>query len=304
MKLSLKYIVVSFFLGFGLLIGVLTQFPDGRLRIYYCNVGQGDSIYIRTPHNSDILIDGGPGNKVLECLSRHMPFYDRTIDVVVMTHPQADHLNGLLSVIDRYKVNYFVASPVGHTTEGFQKLKSLITQKQIPIKNPYAGDVIRVGGIPFKVLWPDREWLVAASSKQQVVSMDTSNSNVLGAFTTSEDLNDFSIYLYLQMGEFDALFTGDGDIKMQDDLMQRVSLPDIEVLKVPHHGSRTGMSEEFLDALKPELAVISVGSTNRYGHPTQETLELLSSRGIKTLRTDEMGDIEVVSDGKTWWIKR
>ena len=317
-----KYLSLAVFLGFGLLAGFVTKLPDNKLHIVFCDVGQGDAIYIKTPENNDVLIDGGPGDAVLGCLGRHMPFYDRAIDVVVMTHPQADHMQGLLKVIDRYTVNHFVTSPVGNTTKGFAQLKNLIEAHHVPVKNPYTGMVMTVGGVDFTTLWPEKEWLVAHQSSQpradrpldEAISQQFSdsipdtkyqiqNTNILGAFTTTEDLNAFSVYLHLQYGEFDALFTGDGDMRIQDDIARSVELPDVEVLKVPHHGSKTGMSEEFLDQVKPELAVISVGKKNSYGHPGANILEMLKQRGISIKRTDEVGDVEVVSDGKEWWVK-
>ena len=299
MHFSPKTIGLSFFIVLGLLVGFVTHLPDNRLHIIVCDVGQGDGMYIRTPDGNDVVIDGGPNSKIVECLGRHMPFWDHTIEMVAMTHPQADHMTGLSMIIDRYSVLYFVTSPVGNTTDGFKQLKQLITDKHIPVKNPYTGTNITFGEAIFKTLWPDKNWLFSTADSQLL----TANSSVLGAFTTTQDLNDFSLYFHLQYGDFDALFTGDGDIKMQTELMKRITLPDIEVLKVPHHGSKTGMSGEFLDALKPELALISVGAKNRYGHPTQQALDLLSARGIKTLRTDQRGDIEVVSDGTSWWVK-
>ncbi len=322
-----KFIYFTVFITVGLLIGVMTQFPDNKLHIVFCTVGQGDSIYIKTPQGSDVLIDGGPGDGVLGCLGRHMPFYDRTIDVVVMTHPQADHMQGLLKVIDRYSIYHFVTSPVGHTTKGFAQLKQLIEDKGIPVKNPYTGTAMDVGGVNFTTLWPEQQWLIAhqpsavpsttlrtsssqlSDSDSRYTTYDILNTNILGAFTSTTDLNDFSVYLHLRYGEFDALFTGDGDMRIQDDIARAVVLPDVEVLKVPHHGSKTGMSEEFLDQVKPELAVISVGANNKYGHPGANILEMLQTRGISLRRTDESGphgeasDVEVVSDGKEWWIK-
>src|SRR3989344_242369 len=101
-----KYLSLAVFLGFGLIAGFINQIPDNKLHIVFCDVGQGDVIYIKTPGVSDVLIDGGPGDDVLGCLGRHMPFYDRAIDVVVMTHPQADHMQGLLKVIDRYSIDH------------------------------------------------------------------------------------------------------------------------------------------------------------------------------------------------------
>ena len=123
---------------------------------------------------------------------------------------------------------------------------------------------------------------------------------ILG-ISTDENLNDFSYYMHLKYGEFDALFTGDGDSRIQPVIMATNNLPDVEILKFPHHGSKTGILAEFLDKIKPEAAVISSGK-NPWGHPTKEALDLLQSRNISILRTDQKGNIEVVSDGEGWKI--
>lgn len=301
MRISPKTVGFGIFIVLGLLTGVVSQFPDRNLHIVFCDVGQGDAVYIKTPQNHDILIDGGRGNKVLGCLSDHMPFYDRAIDIIALTHPQADHYEGLIGVLQRYSVGYFVISPVGNDTKGFEKLESLIKENQIPIKNIYTGDMIRLGDVDLHTLWPNREWLVSEIGSQLLDVSSQISSNVLGVASDLKDLNDVSLYFHIQMGEFDTLLTGDGDIRIQDDLMKIVTLPDVEVLKVPHHGSRTGMTEQFLKALDPELSVISVGK-NSYGHPAKSILDMLLEHGSRVLRTDQQGDIEVVSDGKRWWI--
>jgi len=285
----------------GMLFGIIVLFsfafslPD---HIIFCNVGQGDAAYIRTPNNQDMLIDGGPDNKVLDCLGQHMPFYDRTIDVVVLTHPQKDHLQGLISVVERYNINYFVIGVVSNKTEGYQRLVEALKNKNIPVKNLYTGDKFSLGEVEFDVLWPEKKWVAEHLSPSLSDLSYLSNSNVLGLSTDTE-LNDFSYYLDLKYGTFSALFTGDGDIHIQPEIMQAVALPQVTVLKYPHHGSKTAMLPEFLDKIRPALAVISVGR-NSYGHPTREAFDLLKSIGTEIKRTDQSGDVEVVSDGKNW----
>lgn len=306
---SKKYFIGGAFIGFVLLFSFLFTLPDGKLHIYFCDVGQGDGAYIKYPDGEDMLIDGGPNNKVLGCLGRYMPFYDRTIDVVVLTHPQKDHMQGLISVIDRYNVKYFVIGVEGNNTEGYKRLLLGIKNKNIMVKNLYKGDTIGFGEAKMKVMWPTREW-VAKNVPMEQCSNDTmtqcnndtiakSNNGAVLGLATDTELNDFSFYMHLSYGDFDALFTGDGDVRIQPLIESENVLPDVEVLKFPHHGSRTGMMVEFLDKIKPELSIISVGK-NSYGHPTKEAIEILRNRDIKILRTDQEGDIEVVTDGKGW----
>lgn len=276
--------------------------PDGKLHIVFCDVGQGDASYIRTPGGADMLIDGGPNQSVLLCLGRHMPFWDRRINVVVVTHPQKDHVGGIDDVLARFGVDHLVIGPEGADTADYQTLRATIANRATHVSMLYAGDTFDLGKIHIRVLWPSRQWigrmidngeLTAGSSSVQLAS-----GQVLG-YQTRRDLNDFSYYMKLTYGTFDALFTGDGDMRIQPDILADSMLTPVEVLKFPHHGSKTGILPEFLDAVKPDLAVISVGK-NSYGHPSIEALELLGNRAIKIQRTDRDGDVEIVSDGTVW----
>ncbi len=301
-KISKKHFLLGLFIGLTLFFAYLWFLPDQKLHIVFCDVGQGDAAYIRGPNNMDMLIDGGPNNKVLNCLGRHMPFYDRTIDVVMLSHAQKDHMQGLLSVLQRYEVKYIITTPVGNETEGYKKFTDLIKSKKIPVKNLYQGDEFLLGEVRFKILWPNRDWLVKNTSILTVGDARgrSPNGTVLG-LQSDTDLNSFSYFVHLNYGTFDALFTGDGDRKIQPEVMDTAELPDVEVLKFPHHGSKTGILSSFLDRIKPELAVISVGK-NSYGHPSKEAINLLSNQAIEIKRTDREGDIQVMSDGNGWSI--
>ncbi len=274
-KPKVGYFSGGFATGLILLFSFLTSLPDGKLHIIFCDVGQGDAAYIRFPDGRDMLVDGGPNNTVLECLGKHMPFWDRTLDIVVLTHPQNDHLQGLIGVFERYHIGYFVRSDVTNTTEGYQKLMELVRTLAIKQKLVTSGERISVGPASLVVIWPPADALQAPA-----------------------DLNDSSVVFRLRFGSFDALLPGDAPLR-QDFVEQAVDM--IEVLKVPHHGSRTGMSSAFLDWLKPSLAVISVGK-NSYGHPAPELLQALADKHIQVLRTDTHDDIEVVSDGTHWMV--
>lgn len=292
------------------------RFYDNKLHLIFCDVGQGDAILVRK-NSSEVLIDGGPDKKVINCLSQNMPFWDRAIEVVVLTHPEADHLTGLIDVLERYKVSYFISSPVGNSSAGFKKLKSLVEEKQIPVKNLYSGGRVAFEGLELFALWPEKSWLMA-----QLDSSDLAAAAYLESFAagkavlgvqTSTNLNDFSLVFHLKYGLFDALLTGDASQSIQDEIMTVSNIPDVEVFKVPHHGSKTGIRDEFLKKANPEMAVISVGE-NRWGHPTKEVIEKLThfyqnasfagakSNNLETkiLRTDKRGEIEIVTDGRSW----
>lgn len=293
--ISSKFFLLGAAFGFVLLLVCVFTLPDNRLHIVFCDVGQGDAAYIRMPGNRDMLIDGGPNDRVLTCLGRHMPFYDRTIDIVMATHPQNDHIKGLVSVLRRYRVGSIMMGAEGNDADIYRELRAVITEKHVMVRQLYRGDHFAVGRVNASLLWPDKPWVLA-----NVSGAGQLDTNILGLSTTA-DLNDFSNYLHMSYGSFDALFTGDGDSHIQPELLSG-DLPDVEVLKYPHHGAKTGMLPEFLGRIKPELTVISVGK-NSYGHPSHEALELLAKQRSAVVRTDREGDIEVVSDGKRWWVR-
>ncbi len=303
-KLRTGYLISGITTGLVLLFGFLATIPDGKLHLTFCDVGQGDATYVRFPDGRDMLVDGGPNNKVLECLGRHMPFWDRHINLVVMTHPQRDHLQGLIEVVNRFSVDYFVRSDVANNTEGYQKLIDAVAAKKVSVRFVSQGENVDVGATRLSVLWPSAEQ-VASLARGPLGDIagtqgDALESRVLGVSSTPTNLNDASIVFWLRYGSFDAVLTGDADTRVESRYRGvKLALDRVEVLKVPHHGSRTAMTEAFLDWLKPQLAVISVGK-NSYGHPAEETIRLLRQKDRKIVRTDEEGDIEIVSDGKRW----
>jgi competence protein ComEC len=319
LRLRTGYVISGFLSGMVLLFSFLWSLPDGKLHIVFCNVGQGDAAYIRFPDGRDGLIDGGPNDSVLQCLGRHMPFWDRTIDLVVLTHPERDHLGGIPSVFERFTVGYFIRSDVASDTEGFQKIEDLVRQKKIFQKLVTKGEHIDVGTTSISVVWPTKEELAFFSPSIPTLLTNGSSSDILGS-STPTNLNDASVVIHLRYGTFDALFPGDADSHVDGDIVSQPPVtPDtLELLKVPHHGSKTGMTEGFLDWISQNnltnnqqpitnsqshpLAVISVGK-NSYGHPAKETVEALASRGLSVMRTDESGDIEVVTDGTSWSVK-
>ncbi len=307
MKISKKTCLFLGLIVSGLFWGIITSFPDGKLHIFFCDVGQGDAIYIRMPNQTDLLVDGGPNDKVLSCLSRHMAFYDRKIDLVVLTHPQKDHLEGLITALERYTINYFITVPVANTTQSYQVLIQKLKDMRVNIAYLTTDDKIRFDDVTAKVIWPQKNWLIETlkmnSEQEDRLNKFTNSGNLLG-ISTNLDLNIFSLYLSISYKNFSLLLTGDGDRQTQAEILSlglESIIPAIAVLKVPHHGSATALRTDFIEILHPLLSVIEVGKNN-YGHPNKDTINLLSKFG-QVMRTDQSGDIEVITDGLKFSIK-
>ena len=292
-KLRWGYVISGIITGCILLISFISSLPDGKLHIVACNVGQGDAVYIRFPDGRDMLVDGGPNDLVLQCLGRHMPFWDRQISMVVNTHPQNDHLKGLISVLNRYKVEYVVRSRVFSASDVYAQFTDAIKTHQVPERFVTRGERISIGPASLSVIWP---------SETQIARMQPA-TGVLGV-STDANLNDGSLVFLLRYGSFDALFPGDADAHVEGQYTgDTLADGQVELLKVPHHGSRSGMTQSFVDWVKPAISVISVGK-NSYGHPSAEAIDMLQRVGSAILRTDEEGDIEIVSDGKNWTVEK
>jgi competence protein ComEC len=294
MKILWKNIFLSLGLALIAIWMAVFAYPEKKLHLIACDVGQGDAI-LAVYGTTQILVDGGATNKVIDCLGRHMPFWDRKIEVVLLTHPQLDHFGGLSEVFKRFQVERFVATSLDSSSQAYQVLISMVGGSDVEVLNPTTGMVIRSGLLYLDIVWPSSDFQVAAG--------DVSRGNILGAFTSKKDPNDFSIVANLRLGEFDALLTGDISPQVISKIIQTGKVRDVEYIKIPHHGSKNGLTKELLDTATPEVAIISVGK-NSFGHPHREILDLLKEYDIQTKRTDEDGDVEVLSDGKSWWIKK
>lgn len=290
MKL-LKYIFALLILGVITVWSAYFFFPEKKLHLIACDVGQGDAI-LAVYGETEILVDGGPDNKVLDCLSRHIPFWDKEIEAVVLTHPQTDHFEGLIGVFEAYKVDLFVANSLDSSTQDYKVLQSLVGGGGVRVVNPNTGMSIGLGLIHLDIVWPSQEFI---DKETTLIS-----AQKLGGRTSKKDPNDFSVVAILSLGDFDALLTGDIGPEEIPDVLATSKVRDVEYIKVPHHGSKNGLTQALLDSARPEVAVISVGKNNRYGHPDKEVLDMLKKAKVQYFRTDEMGDVEVVTDGKAF----
>jgi len=269
------------FIAFGFLFIVQVR-SFGRFRLIACDVGQGDGMFLITPRGDQILIDGGPGSKIVDCLSAKMPFWDRTVELMISTHAQKDHMEGLLEVLGRYKVKMIATTGVKNESELFAAWDNAVRAEGAKIYTPKAGDQLIIGhkqgeSLKLEVLWPTAEklgfWQVTAPSQ----------------------LNGSSIVLRVNFGQFCAYLTGD----IPKEILQTLTGEKCQVLKVSHHGSKNGTNQEIIESIHPDIAIIQVGRNN-YGHPNKEVLEMLVSKGVKILRNDTNGVIEVDSDGRNY----
>lgn len=262
------------------------KFDDNKLHVIFCDVGQGDGILIVTPKLKYILIDAGPDKKILECLAKHMPFWARKIDLLVLTHPHLDHFFGMNYVIDQYDVASFATENLANKSGSYKDLMDKVSKKKIPTHFVSTSDTWKFpDGVVLSVKGPSHEYLEI-----------TSPNNMIG------DSHEFaSLVTVLSYGTFDVFMTGDSQAEgVTRGLSETVG--QIEILQVPHHGSASGLDDVILDQMQPKHAVISVGSKNRYGHPTSKIINLLKNKNIKVFRTDLSGDVEILSDGQKYLV--
>lgn len=262
--------LITFLIWVLLLVGETTQV----LKVSFLNVGQGDAIFIETPAGVQILIDGGNGEAVLQELSHVMSFFDKSIDIVVATHPDSDHVGGLVDVVQRYDVGLLIHSSVVPTSEAAHALFEYAQKHNIPTHVAQRGDVFDFGdGAYLSTLFPDRD----------VAYLEP---------------NDASVVLQLAFGEHSFLFTGDAPQSIENYL---VTLDQDElrsdVLKAGHHGSKTSTSDIFVGFVDPQYVVLSRGCDNSYGHPHQEVLDILDVFLIDVHDTCTEGRITFLSDG-------
>lgn len=282
------FVFVLILLSLGVFLSVhLIVFSDKMLHIVFCDVGQGDAILIRTPSGIVSVVDGGPDESIMNCLANHLPFWERTITLLLLSHPHADHYVGIIGILDRYKVKSFATEKLNNDTILFRALFERTKAHKLSTRHLYGGDAFRFkDGVTIRVLGPSREYLAQTSPGGQI----------------GEKAEFASLVLLVSYGKFSVLLTGDSQASGIDDALRNSNVGKISVLQVPHHGSRTGLTKDILDRLKPGLAVISVGKNN-YGHPSPEMIDLLRAKGIEQRETIKNGDIEIVTEGNGFILK-
>ncbi len=243
-------------------------------KLYFLNIGQGDSSLIALPGGEHILIDGGPdGKKLLANLEKVLPAGERYIDLAIMTHPQLDHMGGFIELLKRYEVGAFIGNGRKAPIPAYSELITQLKSHSVPYLQLAEGDVITVGQSKLRILGPSQEDIV------------------------SGELNDTGEVVLLEAPGVKALYTADIGFNVESELIKKYNL-DVDVLKVGHHGSRFSTGDDFLQATTPSVAAIEVGK-NTYGHPTKEALSRLEKAGVRVTRADQDGIVEVVPTANT-----
>jgi competence protein ComEC len=265
----LYFILLFLFIICLILAGIIFSSQKQELTVNFLDVGQGDAILI-SQGSKQILIDGGPNGQILlEKLGKYIPFWDRNIEVVIATHPDQDHIDGLIDAMKTYNIGEVIDNSEDADSQVYKKYLEIINEKNIPRLKGKSGVNIKIND----------------DAKLEILNpADTLDNN-------PKDTNADSIVSKLTYGENSFLFTGDFPIEKESELINKNFDLKSNVLKVAHHGSRYATSDEFLEKVAPKDAVISVGKNNRYGHPAQELLDRLNNKKINILRTDERGDI-------------
>ena len=268
-----SYLILIFLLLANILGGIafLDLRNSGKVEINFYDIGQGDGIMVEAGNDIQVVIDGGPSDKMVEKIGKDLPFYDRQIELMIMTHPDKDHLGGLVDVLKYYQVEQVLITGIECDTAVCQEFNKIIREKNIPVKIAQAGQIINLGEGTYLGIFSPRENLFGRKFK---------------------DDNDTSIVAKLISNGRSALFTGDIGFKVENELMEGNTNLDSDILKVSHHGSKYATSSKFLEATSPQIAVISVGK-NSYGHPAEELLSRINDYGAAIKRTDLDGDVKM-----------
>lgn len=252
------------------------------------DVGQGDSLYIRLPTSEDVVIDAGPSDSVLAPLGRALPIGDRRIELLIISHNHADHIGGAVALLQRYKVDQIWLSGSIHTTDTYLQLLETIKTQQIPTVAVKAGDNRQFGEARLTVLHPPTDMIQ----------------------TTPEDQHDSTVVVKVAFKDFCVLLTGDLNTNQSDHesvvlqaAQQLNESTDCQALKVTHHASKSGTTQAFLAAVTPEVALISVGKHNKYGHPAPSVLQRLEQASVRTYRTDLHGTVTITTNGSQFWTR-
>ncbi len=288
MKRAYLFLIISALLTAVIWGLIFTKTRSAILEVDFFDVGQGDSILIKTPYGQTMLIDGGPDNRVLDKLGNYLPPLQKRVDIIILTHPHADHVTGLVEVLKRYDVGVVIMSAAYLKTDIYGEFLKTLRDKNTPIIFTKAGQALHFG----------------EDLNVDILSPEENNLDLFGGYNESfgmagNDVNDDSVVTKMNFGDFALLMTGDATSVIEKKLLVYGKNLRSDILKIGHHGSKYSSSAAFLNYVNPEAAIVEVGAKNRYGHPAFATLERLKNLNISIFRTDKDGDIKVLSDGIT-----
>ena len=249
-----------------------------ELQVYFFDVGQGDAHLIETKEGTQILIDSGPQNKILPKLSRALDFNDRHIDAIILSHPHADHVSGLIEVLKNYEVDYVFESGVNYETPEILEFRKMVNEKLVEgnLKKIIVDKPINLNffeGALLRLIYPDKSF----------------------EGKTLKQVHDSMVVAEFSYKNKKVLFAGDMEKNIEEYLIKKGEISDVDILKVGHQGSKTSSSQKLLNIAKPEYSVVPVGK-NSYGHPNQDVLSRLASIGSQIFRTDRDGTIKFEID--------
>lgn len=250
------------------------QVSNHNLQFHFIDVGQGDSSLIITPKGKTILIDAGDEAHAKKVVSYVREQGIEKLNLVIATHPDADHIGGMDKVIKNFDIDVFAMPDVSAKTNQYKQIQRELKAKKMKATRLYQGDEVQIDdSLDFEILSP-------VKGKKY------------------DDTNEYSIVAKIVYKDTSFILMGDATMENEVDIINNVPDIDIDVLKLGHHGSSTSSSDYFITKTSPKIAIISCGKNNKYGHPHQEVMRVLKKHGVTPYRTDEMGDIVITSDGK------
>ncbi len=273
-------ITLGVFVGIAVLIGdiAFSLLRPPRLQVAFLDIGQGDAIWVQAPNGRELLIDAGPDQSVLEMLGKEKSFFDNTIDMILATHSDKDHIGGFPYVFDRYKIPLVIESEISSPTITDKTFTERITAESSDRLLVRTGERIILDpkyGVVIDVLFPDQN-------------------------TTGWETNEASVVVKVTYGTTSFLLTGDSPSEVEQFLVKTYGEQlQSDVLKLGHHGSKTSSSAEFLETVQPSIAIVSAGLGNKYGHPHEEVIERAEDAHAQILETSQLGTINCYSDTTT-----
>lgn len=316
--MNLNFLKRFFFLSCLVVVAIgyfiYLQWPDNYTHVIFCDVGQADATLI-THGFVQVLVDGGRNEVALSCLGEHMPFWDRTLEAIVVTHADEDHIGGLATIMERYRSRLIFSTKFGKDTETFFKLRSAVLNELehgAELKEPILGQQIRITqDTSLRILPPsylDLSPEVAGGMIKNAFDPNLSENTLLDVAEGHQEIvksyNDLSIALFIEVKKVKMLLTGDLEQLGEQALLDKGLITKTSILKVGHHGSNSSTIQAFLETVRPEISIVSSGKNNKFGHPHSEILQRLDQIGSKIYRTDQKGSIEVVTDGKSYWLAK